>query len=82
MTQQVGGSIGLAIISAVITSHRDGHVPSLATSNGVCETLSVAAATGAVSVAIAAVVFSRRSRSMSMADIPMTTAMAAAVHCS
>jgi hypothetical protein len=80
MTQAVGGSIGLAIITAVITSHVHGHVPSLATFNGgLREALSVAAVMGAASVAIAAVVLPRRSRTVPLADIPATTAMTVAV---
>jgi MFS family permease len=60
MTQQVGGSIGLAIISAVITSHTHGHVPNVANFNGgLREALRVAAAMGVASVAVAAVVLPR-----------------------
>jgi EmrB/QacA subfamily drug resistance transporter len=77
MTQEVGGSIGLAVITAVIASHVDGHGPSLATFNGgLREALRAAAVMGAAGVAIAAVVLPRRRRSV---QIPTTTATSSAV---
>ena len=64
MTHPVG-AIGLAVITAVITSHVHGHGPGLDTFNdGLREALSVAAVIGAASVAITAVVLPRRSRSV------------------
>jgi EmrB/QacA subfamily drug resistance transporter len=79
MTQEVGGAIGLAIITAVITSRVHGHLPGLDAFNGGLRwALSVAAVTGAASVAITAVVLPRRSRSEPGAEIPRATAMAAA----
>jgi EmrB/QacA subfamily drug resistance transporter len=78
MTQQVGGSIGLAIISAVITSHTHGHVPSLANFNGgLREGLRVAAAMGAASVAVAAVVLPRDGRPVPRPHGPTLVATAA-----
>jgi EmrB/QacA subfamily drug resistance transporter len=80
MTQSVGGAIGLAIITAVITSRVHGHVPDLATFNGgLREALGVAAAMGAASLVITAVVLPRRSRSTPLAKISTTTSIAAAV---
>jgi EmrB/QacA subfamily drug resistance transporter len=80
MTQSVGGAIGLAVITAVITSHVHGRVPGLATFNGgLREALSVAAVMGAASLAITAVVLPRRSRSAPLARISTTTSIAAAV---
>jgi hypothetical protein len=56
------------------------HVPGLDTFNGgLREALSVAAELGAASVAITAVVLPRRSRSVPVAEIPATPAIAAAV---
>ena len=79
MTHPVG-AIGLAVITAVITSHVHGRGPGLDTFNdGLREALSVAAVIGAASVAITAVVLPRRSRSVPLAEIPTTTAIAAAV---
>ena len=80
MTQSIGGAIGLAVITAVITSRVHGHVPGLDTFNGgLREALSVAAVMGAASVAITAVVLPRRSRSVPLAKISTTTSIAAAV---
>jgi EmrB/QacA subfamily drug resistance transporter len=80
MTQSVGGAIGLAVITAVITSHVHGRVPGLATFNGgLREALSVAAVMGATSLAITAVVLPRRSRPAPLARISATTSIAAAV---
>jgi EmrB/QacA subfamily drug resistance transporter len=80
MTQSVGGAIGLAIITAVITSHTQGHVPGLATFNGgLREALGVAAVMGAASFAVTAVVLPRRSRTAPLARISATTSIAAAV---
>jgi EmrB/QacA subfamily drug resistance transporter len=70
MTQQVGGSIGLAVITAVITSHAHGHVPSLVTfTGGLRDALTVAALIAAASVAIAAVVLPRRNQHVPIAEI-------------
>ncbi|HEX7463245.1 MAG TPA: hypothetical protein VF317_13830 [Dermatophilaceae bacterium] len=79
MTRQVGGSIGLAVITAVITSHLHGQAHSLATFNGgLRDALTVAAVIGAAGVVIAGVVLPRRSRSVPMAKtvtaIAITTA--------
>jgi hypothetical protein len=80
MTQEVGGAIGLAIITAVITSHMHGHLSGLdAFNGGLRGALSVAAVIGAASVAVTAVVLPRRSKSLPLAKIPATTAIAAAV---
>jgi EmrB/QacA subfamily drug resistance transporter len=80
MTQSVGGAIGLAVITAVITSHVHGRVPGPATFNGgLREALVVAAVMGAASLAITAVVLPRRSRSAPLARISTTTSIAAAV---
>jgi MFS family permease len=80
MTQEVGGSIGLAVITAAITSHVHGHAPNLAAFNGGLRLgLSAAAVMGAASVVVAAVVLPGRSRSVSLAEIPTTTGMYPAV---
>jgi EmrB/QacA subfamily drug resistance transporter len=71
MTQEVGGAIGLAIITAVITSHVHGHQPGLAAfDGGLREALSVAAVIGAASVAVTAAVLPRRRRPVPGAEIP------------
>jgi EmrB/QacA subfamily drug resistance transporter len=80
MTQSVGGAIGLAIITAVITGRVHGHAPDLATFNGgLREALGAAAVMGAASLAITAAVLPRRSRSAPLARISTTTPIAPAV---
>jgi EmrB/QacA subfamily drug resistance transporter len=73
MTQQVGGAVGLAVITAVITSHAHGHLPSLATFTGsLRDALIATALIGAASVAVAAVFLPRRNRSVPMTEITPT----------
>jgi EmrB/QacA subfamily drug resistance transporter len=80
MTQSVGGAIGLAIITAVITSRVHGHVPDLAAFNGgLREALGVAAVMGAASLVITAAVLPRRSRPAPLEEISPTISIAAAV---
>jgi EmrB/QacA subfamily drug resistance transporter len=62
MTQQVGGSIGLAVVTAVITSHVHSHGPGLASfTGGLRDALTVAATIGAASLPVTAIVLPRRS---------------------
>jgi hypothetical protein len=73
MTQQVGGSVGLAVITAVITSHAHGQIPSLATfTGGLRDALTATALIGAASVAVAAVILPRRDRPVPMTEITST----------
>ena len=79
MTQQVGGSIGLAIVTAIITGHLHGQVHRVAAfTEGLRDALVVVAVVGAASVAIAAVALPRRNRTLRMAPIT-TIALPAAV---
>jgi EmrB/QacA subfamily drug resistance transporter len=74
MTQQIGGAIGLAIITAVIASNVHDASPSPATLAGAFRAaLTAAALIGGAGLAIAAVALPRRSRS---ASIPGDTATA------
>jgi EmrB/QacA subfamily drug resistance transporter len=79
MTQQIGGAIGLAIITAVIASNVHGASPSPATLAGAFRAaLTAAGLIGGAGLAIAAVVLPRRSRSASM-PAKTATAIPAAV---
>lgn len=70
MTQQVGGSIGLAVITAVITSHVHTHGPGLGSfTGGLRDALTVAAIIGAASFAVTAIALPRRSRDVPVAEI-------------
>lgn len=70
MTQQVGGAIGLAVITAVITSHVHDYGPSLASfTGGLRDALTAAALIGAASVAVAAIALPRRNRNAPIAEI-------------
>jgi EmrB/QacA subfamily drug resistance transporter len=76
MTQEVGGSIGLAVITVIIISHAPGYVQSAATFNGgLRDALGVSAVMGAMSLAIAAFVLPRRSRSVVDVPTPIATAV-------
>jgi len=65
MTQQVGGSIGLAVITSVITRHVHEHGPSLTSfTGGLRDALIAAALIGAASIAVAAIALPRRDRNV------------------
>jgi hypothetical protein len=67
MTQQIGGAIGLAIITAVIASHVHGASPSPAALDGAFRAaLTAAGLIGVAGLATAAVVLPRRSQPASM----------------
>jgi hypothetical protein len=75
MTQQIGGSIGLAAITAVITSHVHEYGPSLASfTGGLRDALTAAALIGAASVAVAAIALPRRNRNTPIAEIAQVSA--------
>jgi EmrB/QacA subfamily drug resistance transporter len=77
MTQQVGGSVGLAVITAVITGHVHGLMPNLATfTGGLRDALTATALIGAASVAVAAVMLPRRNQPESMTEITSTAEVA------
>ena len=61
MTQQVGGAIGLAVITALITTHVHDHGPSLDSfTGGLRDALTAAAIIGAASLAVSAIALPRR----------------------
>jgi MFS family permease len=73
MTQQVGGAIGLAVITAIITTHVHSHGPGLDSfTGGLRDALTAAAIIGAASLAVSAIALPRRHRDAPTPEIAET----------
>ncbi|MFY9929574.1 MAG: MFS transporter [Streptosporangiaceae bacterium] len=78
MTQQVGGAIGLAVITAIITSHVHHYGPGPASfTGGLRDALIAAALIGAASLAVSAIALPRRHRDAPTAEIAETAHVSA-----